>query len=82
VIKQVQYQPGYMVAKGGVTSIEVARNALDVRKALAIGQIIDGVPVWRLGEEARWPDIPYVVFPGNVGGDEALLRAVKVLQGE
>jgi len=81
VIKQVQYQPGYMVAKGGVTSIEVARNALDVRKALAIGQIIDGVPVWRLGEEARWPDIPYVVFPGNVGDDEALLRAVKVLKG-
>jgi len=82
VVKLIQCKPGYMVAKGGVTSIEVARNALDVRKALAIGQIIDGVPVWRLGEEARWPDIPYVVFPGNVGGDEALLRAVKVLQGE
>jgi len=82
VVRRIQYQPGYMVAKGGVTSIEVVRSALNVRKALAMGQIIDGVPVWRLGMEARWPDIPYVVFPGNVGDDEALLRAVKVLRGE
>ena len=30
----------------------------------------------RLGAEARFPGLDYVVFPGNVGGDTALADAV------
>ena len=81
VVGQIQFRPAYLVAKGGVTSIELARTALNVREAFAIGQIIGGVPVWRLGAEARWSDTPYVVFPGNVGDDRALLRVITVLRG-
>lgn len=81
VIGQIHFRPGYLVAKGGSTSIELARTALNVKKAFAIGQIIGGVPVWRLGSEARWSDIPYVVFPGNVGDDSALLRVITILKG-
>ncbi len=81
VVRRIQFRPSYLVAKGGATSIELARAALNVRKAFAMGQLIDGVPVWRLGVEARWSDIPYVVFPGNVGDDSALLRAIKILRG-
>jgi uncharacterized protein YgbK (DUF1537 family) len=36
------------------------------------GQIIPGVPVWRLGKEAKFPGLDYVVFPGNVGDEDAL----------
>jgi uncharacterized protein YgbK (DUF1537 family) len=82
VVGRIQYQPGYLVAKGGVTSIEVARKALNVKEAFAMGQILDGVPVWRLGAEARWSGIPYVVFPGNVGDDNALLRVVQILRSD
>ena len=57
------------------------REALDANEAFAIGQILPGVPVWRLLENARWTDIPYVVFPGNVGDEDALLKAVRVLNG-
>ena len=32
-----------------------------------LGQIRPGVPVWRTGPESRFPGIPYVIFPGNVG---------------
>ena len=82
VVRQIQFRPGYLVAKGGVTSIELARTALNVREAFAMGQIIGGVPVWRFGAEARWSDIPYVVFPGNVGDDNALLRVITILRGK
>lgn len=79
VVGRIDVRPGYVVAKGGITSLEVAKTALGVREALALGQILPGVPVWRLGHEARWPDILYVVFPGNVGDETALLRAVKII---
>ncbi len=79
VVKDIDHKPGWVIAKGGVTSIEVAKTALDVKEAFAIGQILPGVPVWRLSEGTRWAGIPYVVFPGNVGDDEAVLKAVSVL---
>jgi uncharacterized protein YgbK (DUF1537 family) len=52
-----------------------------VEEAFALGQIINGVPVLRLGPESAWPDMPYVIFPGNVGDDEALLKVVNILSG-
>jgi uncharacterized protein YgbK (DUF1537 family) len=45
-----------------------------------MGQVIKGVPVWRL-ETAPWADVPYVVFPGNVGDDSALLKVFTLLEG-
>jgi uncharacterized protein YgbK (DUF1537 family) len=41
---------------------------------MVLGQVLPGVPVWRMGEEAKWPELVYVVFPGNVGGPDALAR--------
>jgi len=63
--------PSAVIAKGGITSLEVAR-ALGARDAMVAGQVLPGVPLWRLGTGARFPGIPYVVFPGNVGDDGAL----------
>jgi uncharacterized protein YgbK (DUF1537 family) len=40
---------------------------------MVMGQILPGVPVWRTGAESRLPGIPYIVFPGNVGGNDALV---------
>ena len=40
------------------------------------GAILPGVPVWKLGEEALFPGLSYVIFPGNVGNDTALYEAV------
>jgi len=80
VVSRIRHKPGYIIAKGGTTSLELAHTALRMREAYASGQILGGVPVWRPGTEARWPDNPYVVFPGNVGGEDALLRVVKTLE--
>ena len=68
-----------MIAKGGITSSDVATRGLGVKRALVRGQLLPGVPVWRLGAEARFPGIDYVVFPGNVGSDTALADAVQQL---
>lgn len=82
VVSRISVRPAYMVAKGGITSIEAARVGLQVKEAYALGQILPGVPVWQLGVDSRWPGLTYVVFPGNVGDETALLRAVKALSGD
>ena len=51
-----------------------------MRRAQVSGQILPGVPVWELGPETRFPGLHYIVFPGNVGDDRALLNAVEKLK--
>lgn len=72
IVQGISVRPRYLVAKGGITSSDVATQGLGVRRAVVAGQILPGVPLWQLGPESRYPGLPYVVFPGNVGGDDAL----------
>lgn len=50
-------------------------------RARVLGQLIPGVPVWQGEQDARWPGVSLVVFPGNVGEDDALTRVVALLGG-
>lgn len=80
VLRAIETQPRYLVAKGGITSSDVATQGLDVKRADILGQILPGVPVWKLGPESRYPGAPYIVFPGNVGDDDALAVIRNALQ--
>ncbi|MCL5958871.1 MAG: hypothetical protein M1358_06050 [Chloroflexi bacterium] len=75
-------QPAWIIAKGGITSSDIATKALNVKRAAVLGQSLPGVPIWRTGPESRWPGMIYVVFPGNVGGPETLADMVRILRGE
>lgn len=76
LLRGVEAQPRYLIAKGGITSSDLATRGLGVKRAMVLGQILPGIPVWELGAETRFPGLPYVVFPGNVGGPDALAEAV------
>jgi uncharacterized protein YgbK (DUF1537 family) len=80
LVRRLEVRPRYLVAKGGITSSDLATRGLGVKRAMVLGQILPGVPVWRLGLETKFPGLPYVVFPGNVGGPTALLRVVTKLR--
>ena len=79
LVGKLNIMPAFVVAKGGITSSDVGTKALQVRKALVKGQIRPGIPVWQTGEDSRFPKIPYVIFPGNVGEAETLKEAVEIL---
>ncbi|MBT8373074.1 MAG: hypothetical protein KJO34_19065 [Deltaproteobacteria bacterium] len=79
ILQRVQTTPRYILAKGGITSSDIATRALNVKKALVLGQIQPGVPVWQLEGESRFPGLVYIVFPGNVGDKNALVKIVKQL---
>jgi uncharacterized protein YgbK (DUF1537 family) len=80
ILRRIQTVPRYILAKGGITSSDIATGAFDVKKAFVLGQIQPGVSVWRLGNESRFPDLPYIVFPGNVGDENALVNIVHQLK--
>ena len=67
VVSDLRERPSFIVAKGGITSSDVGIQALGVKKALVLGQAAPGVPVWKTGEESRFPGMSYIIFPGNVG---------------
>jgi uncharacterized protein YgbK (DUF1537 family) len=70
-----------MVAKGGITSSDLASKGLMAERATVLGAVIPGVPVWKMDIKSRFPGILYVVFPGNVGNHTALLEVCKKLNG-
>lgn len=79
VVARLNIRPDFIIAKGGITSSEIGTKALGCRKARVMGQILKGVPVWETGPESKFPGIPYVIFPGNVGNENGLLDAVQKL---
>ena len=47
-----------------------------------MGQIRPGIPVWEADENSRFPGIPYVVFPGNVGNEEDLKKVAEIMEAK
>lgn len=82
LVGDLEIEPAFIVAKGGITSSDIAIRALKVKKAVVMGQICPGVAVWKTGEESRFADIPYVIFPGNVGSETTLCEALQELLGQ
>lgn len=86
LVKIVQNLPediGFLVSKGGITSNDTLSKGLALRTARVLGQVRAGCSVVRCpADHPRFPDLPVVIFPGNVGGEEALAEVYRILSGE
>ena len=76
IVSRLTQPPKFIIAKGGITSSDVATKGLNIRRALVLGAAAPGVPVWRIGEDGKFPGMSYIVFPGNVGDDDELRNLV------
>ncbi|HNA29935.1 MAG TPA: four-carbon acid sugar kinase family protein [Thiobacillaceae bacterium] len=69
---------GFLVSKGGITSNDVLSDGLALRTARVLGQVLAGCSVVRCpADHPRFPDLPVVIFPGNVGDEAALATVVR-----
>jgi uncharacterized protein YgbK (DUF1537 family) len=77
-------RPAWIVAKGGITSHDIAQQGLGIRRAEVAGQLFPGVIslLRPLDAAPGAMGVPYVVFAGNVGDDETLADVVSILNGE
>ena len=80
VVSRISVRPRYVIAKGGITASDIATKCFNVSRAMVLGQIIPGIPVWWLN--GKWDGLTYVVFAGNVGKEDALNQVYKKLNGK
>lgn len=74
--------PRFVIAKGGITSSDVASEALRIRRANVVGPMLPGiVSLWQ-PQVGPAVGIPYVVFAGNVGDTDSLAAVVRTLAGD
>ncbi|WP_027955941.1 four-carbon acid sugar kinase family protein [Halobacillus kuroshimensis] len=77
IVRSLTSQPKYMIAKGGITSSDIGTHGLGVTRANVMGQVAPGIPVWKTDEESKFPNLPYIIFPGNVGDRSTLKNIVQ-----
>ena len=79
VVQRLPDTLGFLVSKGGITSNDVLSTGLALTASRVLGQILPGVTVVQTPADHRLPQLPVVIFPGNVGGNDALAEVYKRL---
>jgi len=82
VVRGLPASLGFLISKGGITSNDVLSSGLALRTSRVVGQILPGCSVVCCpADHVRYPNLPVVIFPGNVGDEHALARAYGILAG-
>ncbi|NJO45194.1 MAG: four-carbon acid sugar kinase family protein [Oscillatoriales cyanobacterium RM2_1_1] len=64
---------GFLISKGGITSNDVLSKGLALGTARLLGQVLAGCSIVRTpGDHPQFPNLPVVLFPGNVGDEDGL----------
>ena len=73
IVQQLPRDLGFLISKGGITSNDTLSTGLALRTARLLGQVLPGVSMLRCpADHPRYPDLPVVIFPGNVGDENGL----------
>ena len=56
IVKNIKPKPAFLVAKGGITSHDIAFKSMNISTARVVGQIEPGVPVWKVNEQTEGPE--------------------------
>jgi uncharacterized protein YgbK (DUF1537 family) len=81
ILRQLPSDIGFLISKGGITSNDTLSTGLALRTARLLGQVLAGVSMVRTpADHPQFPDLPVVLFPGNVGDASALATVYQRLR--
>jgi uncharacterized protein YgbK (DUF1537 family) len=76
IIRALPADIGFLISKGGITSNDTLSRGLALPTARSIGQILPGCSaIVTPPTHPQFPNLPVVLFPGNVGDEHALALA-------
>lgn len=76
VVRGLPNSIGFLISKGGITSNDVLSVGLNLTFARLLGQILPGCSIIRTEQtHPQFPNLPVVLFPGNVGEVDSLVAA-------
>ncbi|GAB4461124.1 MAG: four-carbon acid sugar kinase family protein [Elainellaceae cyanobacterium] len=80
IVRGLPADIGFLISKGGITSNDTLSDGLALTSARLLGQILPGVSVVRTPpDHPQFPDLPVVLFPGNVGDRTSVAEAYRRL---
>jgi uncharacterized protein YgbK (DUF1537 family) len=80
VVKGLPRDISFLISKGGITSNDVLSTGLSLQAARLLGQILPGVSMVRTeADHPLFPNLPVVLFPGNVGDETGLATVYRRL---
>ncbi|MEN8446354.1 MAG: nucleotide-binding domain containing protein, partial [Cyanobacteria bacterium J06555_13] len=80
IVKGLPSDLGFLISKGGITSNDTLSKGLALTSVRLLGQVIPGVSVViTAADHPQFPNLPVVLFPGNVGDDDGLAIAYQRL---
>ncbi len=83
IVRGLPTDIGFLVSKGGITSNDVLSTGLALTSARLLGQILAGCSmVVTPDNHPQFPNLPVVLFPGNVGDTDALVTIYHRLTGK
>lgn len=83
IVRGLPTDIGFLVSKGGITSNDVLSTGLALTSARLLGQILAGCSmVVTPDNHPQFPNLPVVLFPGNVGDTDALVTIYHRLMGK
>lgn len=73
IVRGLPADIAFLISKGGITSNDTLSRGLALTSARLLGQVLPGVSVVRTpADHPQFPNLPVVLFPGNVGGEGAI----------
>lgn len=80
IVRGLPTDIGFLISKGGITSNDVLSTGLALTSARLLGQILAGCSmVLTSSDHPQFPNLPLVLFPGNVGDADALVTIYRRL---
>ncbi len=71
---------GFLISKGGITSNDTLSKGLALTTARLLGQVLAGCSMVRTPtDHPKFPELPVVLFPGNVGDVNGLVTVYRRL---
>lgn len=80
VVRGLPSEIGFLISKGGITSNDVLSTGLNLPTARLLGQVLAGCSmVCTPANHPLFPNLPVVLFPGNVGDADGLATVYRRL---
>ncbi len=79
IVKNTGKKASCIIAKGGITASDILVNGLGVKRAKVAGQVFPGVPLLYVSNVEGWNSIAFIIYPGNVGDQGALVEVYKTV---
>lgn len=80
IVRGLRSDIGFLISKGGITSNDTVSKGLALTTARLLGQVLAGCSMVRTPvEHPQFPELPVVLFPGNVGDVDGLVTVYRRL---